>query len=56
MLKTKSATPADAGGDAEVAKVVEEIISAVATGGDEAVRAYSARLDGWEPAGFRLAP
>ncbi len=56
MLKTKSATPADPGGNAEVAKVVEEIISAVATGGDDAVRAYSARLDGWEPASFRLAP
>lgn len=56
MLKTKCATPADPGGTATVAEVVEEIINAVATGGDDAVRAYSARLDGWEPESFRLGP
>ena len=54
VLKAKSATPSDLGGDAAVARVVEEIISAVAAGGDDAVRSYSARLDGWEPANFRL--
>ena len=54
MLKTKSTTPADSGGTAAVAEVVEEIISAVARRGDEAVRSHSARLDGWEPESFRL--
>ena len=34
---------------------MEEIISAVAAGGDEAVRRYSARLDGWAPRAFRLS-
>ena len=38
-----------------VAKVVEEIVSAVAADGDAAVRRASARLDGWEPRSFRLA-
>ena len=54
MLKTKNATPSDLGGDAAIAQVVEEIINAVAVGGDDAVRAYSERLDSWEPASFRL--
>ena len=54
MLKNKSATPSDLGRDSEVAQVVDEIISAVAAGGDDAVRRYSGRLDGWEPAQFRL--
>ena len=40
-------------GDA-VAKVVDEIVSAVAADGDAAVRRFSARLDNWEPASFRL--
>jgi sulfopropanediol 3-dehydrogenase len=56
MLKTKSATPSDQGRNAALTQVVEEIISAVATDGDAAVRAYSAQLDGWEPASFRLSP
>ena len=56
MLKTKSATPSDQGGEAALAQVVEEIISAVAASGDDAVRAYSARLDNWEPESFRLGP
>jgi sulfopropanediol 3-dehydrogenase len=40
--------------DDAVAKVVDEIVSAVAADGDEAVRRFSARLDKWEPASFRL--
>jgi sulfopropanediol 3-dehydrogenase len=40
--------------DGAVAKVVDEIVSAVAADGDAAVRRYSARLDGWEPQSFRL--
>jgi len=42
--------------DSAVAKVVDEIVTAVETGGDAAVRRYSARLDSWEPASFRLTP
>ena len=38
-----------------VGTVVEEIISAVAAEGDEAVRRYSNRLDGWTPHSFRLS-
>ncbi len=40
--------------DDAVAKVVDEIVSAVAADGDAAVRRHSARLDGWEPQRFRL--
>jgi len=40
--------------DAAVAKVVDEIVSAVAAEGDAAVRRYSARLDGWERESYRL--
>lgn len=44
-----------AGDDADaVAKVVEEIVSAVSAGGDEAVRLYSAKFDSWQPPRFRL--
>jgi sulfopropanediol 3-dehydrogenase len=39
-----------------VAKVVDEIVSAVAAEGDDAVRRYSARLDSWDPPSFRLGP
>src|SRR3954454_5598361 len=39
-----------------VARVVEEIVSAVAAERDAAVRRYSARLDAWEPQAFRLDP
>jgi len=41
--------------DDAVRDVVAEIISAVAAGGDEAVRRYSERLDGWNPESFRLS-
>lgn len=44
--------PASDTGD--VAKVVDEIVSAVAADGDEAVRRFSSRLDGWDPPTFRL--
>jgi sulfopropanediol 3-dehydrogenase len=39
-----------------VGSVVAEILSAVAAEGDEAVRLYSDRLDGWSPPSFRLGP
>ncbi len=55
MQKLKQSTRADrpaAGGD--VARVVYEIVSAVAADGDSAVRRFSSRLDGWDPPSFRL--
>ncbi|HET7450755.1 MAG TPA: histidinol dehydrogenase [Gaiellaceae bacterium] len=58
MKALKQATAANAradDGDA-VARVVDEIVSAVASEGDGAVRRYSAQLDEWEPAAFRLTP
>ena len=44
--------PASDTGD--VAKVVDEIVSAVAADGDAAVRRFSSRLDSWDPPTFRL--
>ena len=40
----------------EVTERVAEIIAAVRSGGDEAVREYSRQLDGWDPPSFRLSP
>jgi sulfopropanediol 3-dehydrogenase len=50
---TRSHERESAGG--AVAKVVDEIVSAVAAEGDAAVRRYSKALDRWEPGAFRLA-
>jgi sulfopropanediol 3-dehydrogenase len=47
-------TPVEA--QRRVERTVVEIVEAVRERGDEAVREYSARLDGWEPDSFRLAP
>jgi sulfopropanediol 3-dehydrogenase len=55
-LKKPLRTRERAENDEAVAAVVDEIVSAVAAEGDAAVRRYSARLDGWEPAAFRLDP
>ncbi len=38
----------------EVRETVSEIISDVESRGDEAVRGYSRRLDGWDPPSFRV--
>src|SRR4051794_12767301 len=40
--------------DAQVAERVRDIIADVRERGDDAVREYSARFDGWTPARFRL--
>ena len=53
-LKSSTRPQERAHDDDAVAKVVDEIVSAVAAEGDAAVRRYSARLDGWEPESFRL--
>jgi sulfopropanediol 3-dehydrogenase len=54
-LKQAVRTDGRADRDDAVGNVVEEIISAVAAEGDEAVRRYSASLDGWAPRSFRLS-
>ncbi|RPH40811.1 MAG: histidinol dehydrogenase [Burkholderiales bacterium] len=41
--------------DSEVRATVEAIIAEVEQRGDEAVREYSRRFDGWDPADFRLS-
>ena len=43
-----------AGDDARVRATVEEILTAIAARGDEAVREYSERFDRWSPPSFRL--
>ena len=50
----KKAVPPPAGSDAEVRRVVAEILGAVREQGDAAVRRYSERLDAWAPPSFRL--
>jgi sulfopropanediol 3-dehydrogenase len=56
ILKTTAPTAPGAGNARDVARVVDEIVAAVSSEGDAAVRRYSARLDDWEPASFRLSP
>ena len=49
VLKSPNHAQARADHEDAVAKVVDEIVAAVAADGDSAVRRYSGRLDGWEP-------
>ena len=53
-LKTPSLAQHGPNDSDAVEKIVHEIISAVASGGDEAVRRYSATFDHWEPERFRF--
>jgi sulfopropanediol 3-dehydrogenase len=57
MVKRKDSDPPEAPVEAQrrVQQTVADIIEAVRDRGDEAVREYSAKLDGWEPASFRLS-
>ncbi len=41
---------------AEIRSTVGEILSAVEKDGEQAVRLYSERFDGWSPASFRVSP
>ncbi|RFA13197.1 histidinol dehydrogenase [Subtercola boreus] len=50
----KSATRSNGDEDRAIRATVEEIIAAVETRGDEAVREYSSRFDHWSPERFRL--
>lgn len=54
MEVLKSAVGAAPTQDADVRRVVEDVIADVAKRGDEAVREYSTRFDSWSPASFRL--
>ncbi len=55
-LKSPRPAAADAEQRAAVARTVAEVIEAVRTRGDAAVREYSEKFDGWSPESFRLAP
>ncbi|NDU74919.1 histidinol dehydrogenase [Actinomadura sp. DSM 109109] len=56
FLKEAVASEQIAADNGRVAQTVREILDAVRTGGDAAVREYSARFDRWTPASFRLSP
>ena len=55
-LKKPGCTADRADSHAAVRNVVDEIVATVEAEGDDAVRRYSGRLDGWEPRSFRLDP
>ena len=42
--------------DAQVRATVEGILKDIGQRGDEAVREYSRRFDGWDPQAFALGP
>jgi sulfopropanediol 3-dehydrogenase len=50
----KAAQPRSATSSAEVEETAAAIIAAVRTGGDDAVREWSQKLDGWSPPSFLL--
>ncbi len=54
-LKSGIGEDAAAQADAEVRRVVEDILASIETRGDEAVREFSRRFDGWAPDEFRLS-
>ena len=54
-LKTGITEDAAAEADAQVRKVVEEIIADIKKRGDDAVRDWSLKFDNWAPADFRLS-
>ncbi|MDT3442169.1 MULTISPECIES: histidinol dehydrogenase [unclassified Pseudofrankia] len=54
-FKTGRAGSAPRTASAEVRATVEEIVAAVEDRGDDAVREYSRRFDGWSPPSFRLS-
>ncbi|HXT79237.1 MAG TPA: histidinol dehydrogenase [Acetobacteraceae bacterium] len=54
VLKPGATEAEKAGADRAVRQTVEAILDDIGTRGDVAVRALSAKFDGWEPAQFRL--
>ncbi|WP_238006674.1 histidinol dehydrogenase [Dactylosporangium sp. AC04546] len=55
-LKEASPRAGDPAARRQVQETVAEVIGAVRTEGDAAVRRYSERFDGWSPDSFRLSP
>ena len=55
FLKRGQDSEARAEEDDKVRKTVEEILRSISARGEEAVRAYSQKFDGWNPSTFRLA-
>jgi sulfopropanediol 3-dehydrogenase len=56
VLKAAGGASARRTSDAGVTDTVAAMIADVRANGDEAVRRYSAKLDDWSPASFRLTP
>src|SRR5262245_5861048 len=54
IIKQAEAAAEVATNDDKVRRTVEEILNAIMTRGDEAVREYSAKFDKWKPTTFRL--
>ena len=53
-LKSGAPKARDAEAQAAVSRVVSEVIEAVKARGDDAVREYSEKFDGWSPQSFEL--
>ncbi len=56
QLKTGASVAAGAADRSAVAEVVTQVIADIRERGDDAVRQYSEKFDGWSPASFRLSP
>ena len=54
-MSKSCATNADDYRRSEIAETVAHIIDAIRRRGDDAVREYAMRLDGWVPDDFRLS-
>ncbi|TKA81154.1 hypothetical protein B0A49_02003 [Cryomyces minteri] len=54
-LKSKPPVTPDFGPNADVPSVVKGVIDDIRANGDAAVRKYSRKFDGWEPAAFKLS-
>jgi sulfopropanediol 3-dehydrogenase len=54
-LKSGASAETKAAADRQVRATVEAMLEAIARRGDEAVREYSSRLDGWDREDFRLS-
>ncbi len=56
MLKQGMSQAESRSADAKVRATVEQVIDAVRSHGDKAVRELSAKFDNWSPDSFRLSP
>ena len=55
ILKARVGAEETRASEDQVRRTVEEILADIEARGDEAVRAYSEKFDGWSPASFRLS-